>query len=417
MKPNHHGRSARDTHPQPESVTITIDQLIEIIKTPLLANKLFEYCFMIWGPPGIGKSAIMHQLSAELGVELSVLMLNQLEPSDLKGLPVVDHDQEQVKYFKDKLLPRDPEQRGILFLDELTTASVEVSQAALRLIYERKIDDLKLPPGVLIIAAGNRRQDGAFTNVLSSAMASRFIHFELTPDVTQWTRWAREQEITPEIIDFLISQPRYLHDMSGDLEQGWPSPRTWEMLHKVTRDLGGMRQLSSTILRQLCVGTVGHEAGELFLDFLDMRRFWMSPEEFFEQLNSPLLINERRPDLRVRLLEEVVDALISKSSRVFRSEQLQPWMDGLFQRFTELTDTEVVLMLQRLASHLKPRERRLITNHTRFAELLKRLGMEALKCLQLSGQELSPLGERGVLGPRGMRLLKSIIQAESKASL
>ena len=43
---------------------------------------------MLWGPPGIGKSSLIHQISAELSRKVLDLRLAQLEPTDLRGVPM-----------------------------------------------------------------------------------------------------------------------------------------------------------------------------------------------------------------------------------------------------------------------------------------------------------------------------------------
>jgi MoxR-like ATPase len=46
----------------------------------------------IWGSPGIGKSAVVHQLAAELGIPLKDIRALLLDPVNLRGLPFVGKD-------------------------------------------------------------------------------------------------------------------------------------------------------------------------------------------------------------------------------------------------------------------------------------------------------------------------------------
>ena len=41
----------------------------------------------LWGPPGIGKSELVADLTEELGGYMIDLRLGQMEPTDIRGIP------------------------------------------------------------------------------------------------------------------------------------------------------------------------------------------------------------------------------------------------------------------------------------------------------------------------------------------
>lgn len=45
---------------------------------------------LIWGPPGVGKTATITHLANELNLPIEVVIASIREPSDFNGLPVVD---------------------------------------------------------------------------------------------------------------------------------------------------------------------------------------------------------------------------------------------------------------------------------------------------------------------------------------
>src|SRR5690625_8053641 len=79
-----------------------------------------------------------------------------------------------------------------------------------------------------MVAAGNRGGDQAVTTTMSSALANRFCHIEMEPELDDWLRWAQGTGIHPVVIGFLRFCPDRFHDMSGVVELGWPSARSWE---------------------------------------------------------------------------------------------------------------------------------------------------------------------------------------------
>ncbi len=136
---------------------------------------------LLWGEPGIGKTAALTQLAESLDLPLTTVIASVHEPSDFSGLPVVGDDPAEQGV---PLAPPDwavrlvRAGRGLLFLDELSTAPPAVQAALLRLVLERRIGALRLPPGVRIVAAANPRSSAADGWELSPPLANRFVHLQ-----------------------------------------------------------------------------------------------------------------------------------------------------------------------------------------------------------------------------------------------
>ncbi len=218
---------------------------------------------MLWGPPGVGKSSVIRDLCADLGIGFIDIRLAQREPVDLRGLPVPEGD--QVRWLLSSEWPRDPASRGIVLFDELTAADRTLQVAAYEFILDRRLGDLyRVPPGWMVCAAGNRSGDRAAAMTLSSALANRFCHLELRADLDPWCHWAIRRALHPDVIAFLRFRPECFFRMEGDLERGWPSPRSWERV-ALTVEHGA--SLSETALALIVHGLVGRGAGTEFLAF------------------------------------------------------------------------------------------------------------------------------------------------------
>ncbi len=72
----------------------------------------------------------------------------------------------EAEIFPLHILPKAP---GILFLDEVNTASQAVLNAAMRMIQEREVGFEKIPDNIAVICAGNRIGDKVNVSKLSSA--------------------------------------------------------------------------------------------------------------------------------------------------------------------------------------------------------------------------------------------------------
>lgn len=218
---------------------------------------------MLWGAPGTGKSSIIRDLCKEQGIGLIDVRLAQREPVDLRGLPVPDG--EQVRWLLSSEWPRDPNSKGIILFDELTAADRTLQVAAYEFILDRRLGDLyRVPPGWLICAAGNRSEDRAVAMTLSSALANRFCHIELQPDAQSWTNWAASQGLHPDVVGFLRFKPECFLQMTGNLERGWPSPRSWE---RVARTIEHAQEMDNATLAVMINGLVGAGVATEFLAF------------------------------------------------------------------------------------------------------------------------------------------------------
>lgn len=285
---------------------------------------------LLWGEPGIGKTAALTQLAESLDLPLTTVIASVHEPSDFSGLPIVGDDPAE------QGVPMAPPDwavrlvragRGLLFLDELSTAPPAVQAALLRLVLERRIGALRLPPEVRIVAAANPRSSAADGWELSPPLANRFVHLQWTHDHEVVVRglggtWPRATlprlgpERLPQAVDFarravcglLAARPKLVHQLpSGETRRGgpWPSPRSWEMTLRLiafATAAGSSRDVLSLLVR----GTVGDGPGLELLASLD-RMDLPDPEALLADPAGAVL--PERGDLRQAVLEGVVEAV------------------------------------------------------------------------------------------------------------
>ncbi|GHU30402.1 hypothetical protein AGMMS50256_17270 [Betaproteobacteria bacterium] len=85
----------------------------------------------IWGPPGIGKSDMVRQAAVQQGwlqdnKAFIDVRLSQMEPVDLRGLPVPDMSARKTDWLPPTWLPFEGSawpNSGVLFLDEASSTS------------------------------------------------------------------------------------------------------------------------------------------------------------------------------------------------------------------------------------------------------------------------------------------------------
>src|SRR5262245_37052530 len=113
---------------------------------------------LLWGEPGIGKSATLQHLAAGLQTPMETVIASVHEPSDFAGLPIVGDNPAETGV---PMAPPDWAVRlaaagtGLIFFDELSSAPPAVQAALLRVVLERHVGSLRLPDGIRIVAAAN----------------------------------------------------------------------------------------------------------------------------------------------------------------------------------------------------------------------------------------------------------------------
>jgi len=105
----------------------------------------------IWGACGVGKSQIVSQVADDLDLDFLDIRAVQLDPVDLRRLPRIASD--RTEWVPPKFLPTSG--KGILFLDELTSAPQMTQVGCYQLVLDRKLGEYVLPDGWVVIAAGN----------------------------------------------------------------------------------------------------------------------------------------------------------------------------------------------------------------------------------------------------------------------
>jgi len=254
---------------------VTPSQIGNALKTLVSARQPV----FLWGPPGVGKSQLVAQTAAALDRDLIDIRAVLLDPVDLRGLPRITPDG-LTTWSPPDFLP--VAGSGLLFLDELNAAPPLVQAACYQLILDRRLGEYVLPGGWSVVAAGNRDQDRAVTHRMPTALANRFVHLEVEPDLDDWTAWAEDAGVRPEVIAFLKFRPALLHDFDpARASRSFPTPRSWEFVSTVL-SAGPHPSVETEIVK----GAVGEAAALEFSGYLAMWRELPDPEQVLADPDS-----------------------------------------------------------------------------------------------------------------------------------
>jgi hypothetical protein len=212
----------------------------------------------LWGPPGIGKSDVVADITKELGGHMIDMRMAQMEPTDLRGIPFFNKDNGKMDWAPPIDLP-DEELAAkhpiiVLFLDEMNSAPPTVQAAGYQLILNGRVGKYVCPENVVIVAAGNRESDKGVTYRMPMPLANRFLHIEMRADFPTWLSWAVTHDIHKDVVSYLSFAKNDLYNFDAkSSSRAFATPRSWVFVSNIMND----NTIDSDTLFTLVAGAVG----------------------------------------------------------------------------------------------------------------------------------------------------------------
>ncbi len=261
------------------TISCTPDEAKQLIKQ---LRKL-KISFMLWGATGVGKSECVRQLAFELDAELRDIRLCQKQPTDIGGLPALDHETRQTVVYPPAFLAP-PTDGGdvILFFDEISLAPDDTRSAVLGILEERRQGNIEIPDNWIIVAAGNRPEDLANARGLGAAANRRLLHIVIEPQLEATLQYFLKTGVIAEVLAFLKVFPQHLSGEESARTQKhelYPRPASWK---KVSDIYDAMRKADKN-LRQIAVaGIIGDSVATEFIMLAEEIKNMKSVDELLD---------------------------------------------------------------------------------------------------------------------------------------
>ena len=299
----------------------------------------------IWGPPGIGKSDIVHQIGEALDAHVIDVRLSLWEPTDIKGIPYYSAEDNKMSWAPPVELPdaamASQHKSIILFLDEMNSAAPAVQAAAYQLILNRRVGAYELPDNVYIVAAGNRETDKGVTYRMPAPLANRFVHLELAVSFDDWFNWAVDNKIHKDVVGFLQFAKRDLYDFDPKSpNRSFATPRSWSFVSELLED-----NLDDETTTDLVSGCVGEGLAIKFVAHRKVAASMPNPTDILEGKIKEIKSKEISAmySLTVSLCYELKEAC-DKGDKKFDSK-----VDKFLRFMMDNFETELVVMGVKLA--------------------------------------------------------------------
>lgn len=311
---------------------------------------------LIWGDPGIGKSARINQIAKSLDWGSEMYRPAERGEGGLGVVPVPSDDRKVLHYPLPDWAARmcADERPSLLFLDEVSSTPPALQPALMGLVLDGIIAGQRLPARVRRCAAANPADLAAGGWDLAPALANRFIHLEWArPAADEWVAWLTGNSddpvidpIDPDLWDrefstskalgaaFMRSHTTALGEdvakITGRFPAAYATPRTWE---SAIRLLASCRALGRMDLYpMLAQGTLGPTVA------LEGEGAWLvwlknndlpDPEDL---LANPGLFKHdpKRPDRTFATLLAVAEAALATTNgkKLSKEKRSERWNRG-----------------------------------------------------------------------------------------
>jgi hypothetical protein len=316
--------------------------LFEIWRNAANSNARMQTVTLL-GSPGIGKTSAARELARMMTEHrrksdpeapealCEVLDLSSRVPEDLMGLPyTVDVTAEdgmvrrETRYASQRWLTNicKKDAYGVVVFDDLPAATTAIQVASRQASLERRIDEHRFAPGIMVLVTGNRREDKSAASTLPAHFRNSVLLLTVDPDFKRWETWYHNQGLDPLIGQFLTYRPAHFSRLPGDADsQGaFATPRTWEMLGHLV-PIG--RKLNT--LRDLAAGLVGEGVATELVAFEMVRNSLVPPDRVLADPRGALpdpAATLDSPDKRIAMVTGLADAAIARDKEFSQDKNL-----------------------------------------------------------------------------------------------
>lgn len=262
-------------------LTANLRQAREVILMAIQNNQ----SVMLLGDPGIGKTQMFSQIAERIEFACSIFEGPSLDPTDVRGVLIPVNGK---SYFtKSPLLPivEEDGEKGILVIDELSSALPSVQVSMHPLFLERRLGTHKLPAGWMPMATGNYASNGAGAYNLLTALSDRVCIINVVPDVDVWKQdFAIPNGVHTMVLGYINFKPANLSTFAqrNKNQQGkqFGTPRTHWEVSKVLH-YHDKHPLSDNALYIAIAGWVGEGLASEYMAFRESYMKLPDPKDIY----------------------------------------------------------------------------------------------------------------------------------------
>ncbi|MCI9361644.1 MAG: AAA domain-containing protein [Hungatella sp.] len=294
---------------------------------------------LLIGPPGVGKTQIMEQISQECRIGLVAYTITHHTRQSAIGLPYI---QEKIfngvrmsvtEYTMSEIVASIYEKteltglrEGILFIDEINCVSETLAPAMLQFLQCKTFGNHRIPEGWIIVAAGNPPEYNKSVREFDVVTLDRLKMIHVEPDLKVWKEYASQVRIHPAILSYLdIKQQNFCQIETTVDGKRFSTPRGWEDLSRL---IEVYEKLGKTVDRDVVQQYIQHEKiAKDFANYLELYYKYQQDyqiEEILEGTVKESMCDKlaKAPfDERLSVMSLLLETLNNHFRQLFRKEE------------------------------------------------------------------------------------------------
>ena len=293
----------------------------------------------LMGPPGIGKTAIMEQVAAELGVGLVSYSMTHHTRQSALGLPFIEkkvyggveysvseYTMSEIIASVYDMMERTGLKEGILFLDEINCVSETLAPAMLQFLQYKLFGRHRVPDGWIVVTAGNPPEYNNSVREVDIVTWDRLKRIDVEPDYDVWKEYAYKKGIHPAILTYLDIKKSDFYKIETTVDgKSFVTARGWSDLS----DMMKLYEQHGIIIDEKLVAQYlqNKKIAKEFAIYYDLFNKYKSDYQVDKILagKTPAEIKDRAKvakfDERLALLGLLLDAITDELKKVNLSEQ------------------------------------------------------------------------------------------------
>lgn len=308
--------------------------------------------FMI-GPPGIGKTAIMEQIAAELGVGLVSYSMTHHTRQSALGLPYITEKEyggksyQVSEYTMSEIigsvydLMRDTgKTEGILFLDEINCVSETLAPCMLQFLQYKVFGQHRVPSGWILVTAGNPPEYNKSVRDFDIVTLDRLKRIEIEPDYETWKEYAYKKGVHASVMTYLAARKKDFYKIENAADgKHFVTARGWDDLSEMIKlyEENGLAVDEQLICQYLQDARISKDFA-IYYDLFNKYRSDYQVEKILDgTVSESIVLRAERAsmDERLSLLGLIFDSVTAQLRMVCERENILDLVTGQLKTLKE----------------------------------------------------------------------------------